>query len=194
MKRTIGAIAVCLCIAPTAAVAALPPAPIPAASPSPAVAEFADPAMAFKAAPGFLKIYVPPHDPANFEQPTVVAGFVKNPGKDDQLLLTISMQNWDGFNLDGFEGTNENEMRGQVQSLFVSRKERAQLANGMPAYWMVILVGSGFSSQKWYEYVWLDGMRAVTVAIKSRLGAVSEKDARDDLAGLTAVAYPRNRQ
>ncbi|MDQ2872385.1 MAG: hypothetical protein M3R35_04565 [Candidatus Eremiobacteraeota bacterium] len=192
MKRIARAIALCLFVSPAAAMAA-PPVAVPVASPAPSApaGTFNDPAMAFTAPAGYLKLNVPPHDPANFEGSTVVAAFVKSPGKDEQRLITISMENWDGFNLEGFEGTNENELRGQVQSLFVSKKERTTLSNGMPAYWRVISVGSGFQSEKWYEYAWIDGMRAVTLAIKARLGELDEKEARDALSNATAVAYPR---
>ncbi|MGH8163633.1 MAG: hypothetical protein ACREP1_04785, partial [Rhodanobacteraceae bacterium] len=145
-------------------------APVPVAGTSPApLGTYNDPAMQFAAPAGYLKLNVPPHDPSNFQQSTVVAAFVKYPGRENQRVITISMENWDGFNLDGFEGTDENEMRSQADSLFVSKKEHALLSNGMPAYWMVVSVGSGFDSQKWYQYVWLDGVRAVTLAIKAKL-------------------------
>ncbi|HEY8297798.1 MAG TPA: hypothetical protein VIG32_07245 [Candidatus Baltobacteraceae bacterium] len=195
-SRAVAAFAAALFFVPAASNAA-PPAsvPAPAASPAPAApVQFSDPAMQFTAPAGYFKLNVPPHDPTNFSQSTIVAAFVKSPGRDEQRLITVSMENWDGFSLTGFEGTNENELRSKVDSLFVSRKEQTTLSNGMPAFWMVLSVGSGFASQKWYQYVWVDGMRAVTVAIKAKLGELDEKDARAALSNLSGVAYPRNRQ
>lgn len=195
MKRIIGAIAICLFVTP--AFASADPqgayAPAPAASPA-ATGHFSDPAMEYTAPAGYRQLNFPPHDPADFEQPTVVAAFVKNPGSDSQRLITISMQNWDGFSLDGFEGTYENETRSQVDSFFVSKKEHVKLANGMPAYWLELSVGSGFSSQKWFQVEWVDGVRAVTISIKSKLGQVEESEARDALSRVTGVAYPQRQQ
>ena len=193
MKRIIGAIAICLLVAPAAANAQAQNSYAPAPAASPAVGHFSDPAMEFTAPAGYRQLNLPPHDPADFEQPTVVAAFVKNPGSDSQRLITISMQNWDGFSLDGFEGTYENETRAQVDSFFVSKKEQTKLANGMPAYWLVLSVGSGFTSQKWFQIEWVDGVRAVTISLKSKLGEVDEKEARDALSQATGVAYPHNR-
>ncbi|MGZ3497812.1 MAG: hypothetical protein ACXWNK_15110 [Vulcanimicrobiaceae bacterium] len=193
MKRIIGAIAICLLVAPAAASAAPQAAYAPAPAASPAVGHYSDPAMEYTAPADYRQLNIPPHDPADFQQPAVVAAFVKNPGSDSQRLITISMQNWDGFSLTGFEGTYENETRSQVDSFFVSKKEQTKLANGMPAFWLELSVGSGFSSQKWFQYEWVDGVRAVTVSIKSKLGQVDEQEARDALSKLTGVAYPRNR-
>ena len=159
---------------------------------TPAPNQFSDPAMNFTAPPGFLKAPFPPHSPTDFEQPTVVAGFYQNPGKPSMKTITIQMESFQG-SLSGFEMVTENELRDQGDGVFFKKKQLTTLSNGMPAYWQDITVGSGFSEVKRYQYVWIDGVRGVVLAITGRYGEISEDDAKKALAAASAVAYPVDR-
>jgi hypothetical protein len=147
-----------------------------------------DPAMSFTAPADYVKADIPAHDPANFDGPTVVAGFMKAGKNAPRIAITIEMSNFDGT-LDGFEAQAENELRGQADSVFI-RKQQTTLTNGMPAYWQDITVGSGFTQLKRYQYVWIDGLRGVELSIMARDGDITEAEAKRALANVSAVAYP----
>lgn len=185
------ALALALC-ALFASAQALAQTPVPDASPTPNPAEYHDPAMAFTAPAEFIRVPVAPHDPARFDQPTVMAAWIANPGKREQVTIVITMENHDG-NLDGFEMVSENEIRDKVDSVFFKKREQTKLTNGMPAYWQELSIGSGFDLTKRFDYVWADGVRGVMVAISGRYGVLDEPMAKKALAVVAAVAYPANR-
>lgn len=160
------------------------------AAPTPAPNAYTDPAMSFTAPDGYVKANMPPHDPTDFEQPTVVAAFAAS--KPPQRVITIQMEDFTG-SLSGFEMVTENELRNQSDGVFVKKKEQTTLSNGMPAYWQEITVGSGFQTAKRYEYVWIDGVRGVVLSVTGRYGEITEDDAKKALAQVSAVAYPRDR-
>jgi hypothetical protein len=147
-----------------------------------------DPAMSFTAPSDYIKTDIPAHDPANFDQPTVVAAFLKTGKNSPRIAITIEMQNFEGT-LDGFESQTENEVRGQADSVFFKRTATT-LSNGMPAYWQDITIGSGFDEIKRYQYVWVDGVRGIALAITAREGAITEAQAKLALANASGVAYP----
>ncbi len=153
--------------------------------------QYVDPGMSFTAPPEYVKAAIPPHDPVDFDQPTVVAAFMGNRGKPDMHVITIQMENFDGP-LSGFEMVTENELRDQTDGVFVKKKELTTLSNGMPAYWQDITVGSGFDEQKRYEYVWIDGVRGIVLSITGRYGELTEDDAKKALSQASSVAYPNN--
>lgn len=187
MSRLVWGFVLLLVLAPGAALAQTPGA---AASPAPA--SYNDPAMAFIAPPGYERVPIPaPKDYTNFDGPTVVAAFVKDRGKEDQRLIIIEMESFPG-SLDGYEGTVQNQIRSSQETVFVDKKEATQLSNGMPAYFVAMNMGSGFQAVQRYQYEWIDGVRGVTVAIQSRIGGVTEQEAKAALRRLTAVAYPAN--
>ena len=167
-----------------------------AATPAPTATAYApgfdDPAMHFAAPKDYYAAPVPRHDPKVFETPATVAVFVKNPGKEDVRVISIAMENYDGT-LDGFEVNSENTAREQIDGVFVTHKERTTLSNGMPAYWVEMSFGSGFQSQKRYQYEWVDGIRGVTVSVSGRLGEVDRQTAREALKDLSATLYPSRR-
>lgn len=162
------------------------------AAPSPAPNEFTDPAMTFTAPPGWVKAQIPPYNPTDFEQPTVVAMFGKRSSGDNARVIQIQMENFTG-SLSGFEMVTENEMRNQTDGVFFKKKQLTTLSNGMPAYWQDITVGSGFSTAKRFQYVWVDGVRGVTLSITGRFGDLTEDEAKKALANASGVAYPRDR-
>lgn len=195
MKFTAPILAALVLISPPFARAAqsMPPVTVtPAATPTPYVPEFNDPAMHFAPPADYFAAPIQPHDPKIFEAPATVAVFVKNPGKEDVRVIAVSMQNYDG-SLDGFEVNSENTAREQQDGVFITHKEHTTLANGMPAYWVEMSSGSGFQSQKRYQYEWVDGVRGVTVSISGRLGEVDQKTARAALKDLSATLYPIRR-
>lgn len=153
--------------------------------------QYNDPAMSFTAPQDYLPLAVPSHDPAVFEDPAVVAAYVKGPGKNDATQITIRMQNFEG-DYNGFEMNAENDMRGQGSDVFV-KKTATKLSNGMPAFWEEITMGSGFDQIKVFGYLWADGVRGVQLTVSGRYGSIDEPTAKRVLANVSAVAYPRNR-
>ena len=153
--------------------------------------QYNDPAMSFTAPPDFQQTPVPSHDPASFDDPTVVAAFMKNPGQRNAMQIVVRMQNFSG-DASAFELNVENDLRNSTNDFFIKKTE-TKLPNGMPAYWQEITVGSGFDTMKVFEYVWVDGLRGVQLSISSRGGSLDEPTAKRALANVSAVAYPRNR-
>ena len=189
MNRFALAFALCALFAPAQALAQTP---APDVSPTPNPAEYHDPAMFFTAPAEYIRVPLAPHDPARFDQPAVMAAWVGNPGKREQVTIVITMENHDG-NLDGFEMVSENEIRDKVDSVFFKKHELTKLTNGMPAYWQELSIGSGFDLTKRFDYVWADGVRGVTLSISGRYGVLDEPMARKALANVAAVLYPANR-
>lgn len=153
--------------------------------------QYNDPAMSFTAPPDYHPVAVPSHDPANFEDPAVVAAFVKNPQKPDFSQIVLRMQSFEA-NAEGFEMNVENELRNEAGDVFI-KKTATALSNGMPAYWEEVTMGSGFQQQKFYQYVWADGVRGVTLTITGRNGSLDEPTAKRLLSNVSAVAYPKYR-
>ncbi len=163
--------------------------------PAAAVADdhrYSDPAMSFTPPADYFQLAVPAHDPAVFDDPAVVASWVRHPGKADLTQITIRMQNFES-DVNAFDTTVENDMRGQGSDVFI-KKSNTSLPNGMPAIWQEITTGSGFDQVKIYQYIWSDGVRGVELMISGRYGALDEPAAKRALANVSATAYPRNRE
>jgi hypothetical protein len=175
---------------PAAVLAQNAPAAGTAAAPQ-AGMQYNDPAMSFTAPAGFKPMPVPSHDPATFEDPAVVAAFVKNIGTRDAMSIVLRMQNFDGT-ADAWATTADNDLRGSTDGAFIKRNQ-ATLSNGMPAYWEVVTVGSGFDQIKTYQYLWSDGVRGVTLSLICRDGVIGDDQAKALLSNVTAVAYPKYR-
>jgi hypothetical protein len=153
--------------------------------------QYNDPAMSFTPPADYVALPLPSHDPATFDDPAVVAAFVKNGGKQNASQITLRMRNFDG-DVNAFEMSVENDLRNQSGDVFI-KKTMTKLANGMPAAWQEITVGSGFEQVKIFQYVWADGVRGVELSITGRFGAIDEPSARRALANVSAVAYPKYR-
>ena len=164
----------------------------PEASPTPSPSQYNDPGMSFTAPSEYYRVTLAPHDPAQFDQSTVMAAWVANPGKREQITITITMENHEG-NLAGFEMISENEIRDKGD-VFFKKRELTQLSNGMPAYWQELTMGSGFETVKRFDYVWIDGTRGVILAITGRYGTLDEPMAKKALANASGVLYPRYRR
>lgn len=163
-----------------------------ASASSHALARFTDPAMRFTAPDGFVAQPLEAHDPKSFEGPTVVAAFARDPGTSDVELITVAMENFSGLNVDGFELLQENQLREQVDGVFV-QKQKAALPNGMPAYWVRVSSGDGFNQRRRWLYEWVDGVRGVTLSITARYGRLDDQKAKEALKDVSAVLYPINR-
>ena len=121
-----------------------------------------------------------------------MAAWVRNPGKPDQMVITITMENHDG-SLAGFEMNTENELRNKADSVFFKKPQLTQLTNGMPAYWQEVSLGSGFDTLKRFDYVWIDGVRGVMLAVTGKYGQLDEPMAKKALANAYGVQYPKGR-
>ena len=63
----------------------------------------------------------------------------------------------------------------------------------MPAVWQEVSMGSGFDTLKRFDYVWVDGVRGIVLAIMGRYGHLDEPMAKKALADAYGVAYPKYR-
>lgn len=167
------------------------PAPVPTPTSDPHT--YDDPAMHFRAPAAYLLAGRQQVDSTKLEKPTTVAIWVKFPGQPNQRTLQISLQPYSGRDIDQFETNLENDLREQVDGVFVSQKQHFSLKNGMPAMFMAISSGSGFNAIRVYQVIWFDGLRGVTISLQGRLGEVTESEAKETMSDVTAVAYPVGR-
>lgn len=152
---------------------------------------YVDPGMQFTAPPDAYLLGRHPLTPDQLGsdlQP--VASWVLHPGKEDAHTITILME---AFN--GPPGQWEAQFESQEHSsggegLLIKNKTPMQLLNGMPATFVEITSGEGFSSHKSYAVVWGDGARGVVLEEDTRLGDVGADQARAALRDATAVRYP----
>lgn len=166
----------------------------PATSPAPSPAAdltYNDPAMHYEAPAGWVRIQPAGGDPSRGVVP--LAAFVKSRGKYDQQIIVIAAEEYSGT-LDGFESNAENEVRSESDGVFVDKKVKLTMPNGMPAYWMKISLGqSAGGLYQRFQYAIFDGKRGIIAGITGRLGDVKEDDAKQALSSLRCVLYPRTR-
>jgi hypothetical protein len=161
------------------------------ATPTPDPLEYDDPAMHYRAPAGAVlmrPIHYPTLDTLT-QDPTSVATWVIGNNAQDAKIISITMELYSG-SLDGFESTYANGLRGDDSSTLVKSKEHVMLANGMPAMFLDITQGSGFSTHKIFSYIWIDSQRAVVLSAEAMLGSLHADAAQQLLAGATAVCYP----
>ena len=151
-------------------------------------APYGDRALRFVPPDGFDAVSVPAVDLSEESHLATVAAYAHNRGKEDQLTILIMMKLFDGPLAD-FEETTENDLRAQIDGLFVSKKELTRLPNGMPGYWMKLAYGEGFDSMQQYLYATIDGRRGIVVSITGHLGVIDENKAKDALKNLAVVVY-----
>lgn len=185
----IGALAaLVLALAPQAMVRAQIP---PEATPSPDPHTYTDPAMNFIAPPDAVLVgrRYPKLSELGSDLSTV-AVWVLRPGKDDMRTISLSMESFDGPP-DQWEGQYESQMHNAGGSgLLIRGKTPMSLLNGMPANFVEVTSGSGFTTQKQYAIVWADGQRGIVLAESARLGDASPDEAKQVLHDATAVRYP----
>jgi hypothetical protein len=171
----------------TALHAQMPPPPTP--SPDPHV--YSDRGMNFTAPPEAVLVgrrYVSPTELSNDLQ--TVAVWALHPGKDDMRTIQISMESFTGAP-DQWEGQFESQMHNAGGSgLLIRNKTPMALLNGMPASFVEVTSGSGFTSRKEFAVVWADGQRGIVLAESSRLGDANSEEAKTVLRNATAVRYP----
>ena len=122
----------------------------------------------------------------------VVAGWA-GPDRTRPQAITISEQAFEG-DAQMFESRFENDVRQQFDNILVKNKERTSLQNGMPAYFLDMAYGEGFSSRKEFALVWADGSRGVAIAVTGRVGELDAATAKKLLSNVSAVRYPSGRE
>lgn len=167
--------------------AQIPPPPTP--SPDPHL--YSDPGMNFTAPSDavlagrrYLKL-----DQLGDELQTV-AVWVLRPGKEDMRTIQLSMEAFDGPP-NQWEGQFESQMHSAGGSgLLIRNRTPIALLNGMPATFVEVTSGTGFTTQKQYAVVWADGQRGIVLSESTRLGDANADEAKRVLHDLTAVRYP----
>jgi hypothetical protein len=154
-----------------------------------------DPAMHYSAPDGWTKIDVPPSG-GNQDGPTTVAAFTKEFSRYDKRSITIRIEPYSGT-LDGAESSHESELRssgGNGSTIFVDKKTKVTLPNGMPAWFLKATIGSeNGDAARIYEYVLFDGKRQIIVGYAGKAGNFDDKDAVDAFKTLSVVLYPAGR-
>ena len=188
VKRTFAfvAIAATLACLPTPSLAA----PSYAGAPAAATALYDDPSVHFVPPPGFTQLSAPTVELGDHLTP--VAGFIQNRGRSDQLLITVSLMNYEASSFDGFGSAVEQELRSQIDGALI-RRNSERLHNGMPAYFLKVAYGEGFDSMLQFGYAVYDGRRAIYVAVAGHVGVVDDGSAHELLKNLAVVVYPRRR-
>lgn len=162
-------------------------------TPNPDPLDYNDPAMHYSAPPD-AKL-VGNMTQATLDQlgddPTTIATWVVGAGHSDAKVISIMMESYTG-DLDGWDSTYENALREQDSSADIKNKEHVQLQNGMPALFVEATLGSGFTTHKVFAYIWIDSQRGVVLSASAPLGGIDEDQAKELLAGATAVRYPTN--
>lgn len=188
MNRFVLGVALCALVSGAAPAVAqdagLPPNPVTNNT-------YNDPAMSFTAPADFKYAAGRPYDPQN-PDPTIVAVFLKNPGKPDQHVIQIQIEFFEGA-LSGYTTLAENELRGGQVDSVVTNKKQTTLSNGMPAMWEEVSVGEGFQEEKRWQYLWVDGQRGIILSDSGGNGQLTDTQAKAELANASAVPYPRNR-
>ncbi len=122
---------------------------------------YEDAAMHFTAPKEYQRLQAPPAQ--NSGSLSTVAIFAKNPGRPEQRTIMIAVEPYEGT-IDGFESNSENELRTQIDGVFVDHKTRTVLANGMPAWWQKVSYGEGLGqTYRRYGYAAFDGQRGIMV-------------------------------
>jgi hypothetical protein len=162
------------------------------AGPTPDPQVYDDPAMHFRAPSGFVGIGQRQIGVEKLgDDPSIVAGWVY-PDKDHPRRLVLQQEYYEG-DVTGFDAVLEGQMRDQFQSAVFKNKKNTSLRNGMPAIFVEMTSGEGFSVQKAYVLLWADGQRGVALILMTQLNDVSDDTAREILSDVTAVRYPANR-
>jgi hypothetical protein len=163
----------------------------PAAARADAGPSYDDPAIHFSAPEGWEKQDVPAQD--SHSRGGVVAVFTRDFGRYDKRSITIRIEPFAG-SLDGLAGSHESDLRTQSDSVFVDKKTRITLTNGMPAWMLKISFGSepGRTIRD-VEYVVYDGRRSIIASYAGRAGTFEDKEAAAALSALSVVLYPEGR-
>lgn len=165
------------------------PTPAPAPTPTQNPHVYSDRAMRVTVPDDYRLLGMRQLDPTAITGQQVVAVWTKGAG-DGHITIAIAIEPFPGLDLDAYETQAANTAREGGQGVLVDKKVRTSTANRMPAYWLSIVMGSGFTQVRRYEYIWTDGVRGCTVAISGPIGAISEDQAKAALSNIYATAYP----
>jgi hypothetical protein len=147
-----------------------------------------DPAVHYNAPDGWTRIDIPA---GSEDAPTAL--FRKEFTHYDVRAISLKIDKWAG-SLDGFESSTESDMRSQNQDMFVDKKTKVTLSNGMPAWQVKYTYGSSAGSiVRGMEYMAFDGRRGIILSYAGRSGAFDDKEALAALSTLTVVLYPEDR-
>ncbi|HUA09157.1 MAG TPA: hypothetical protein VMA98_07755 [Candidatus Acidoferrales bacterium] len=161
----------------------------PQPTPTPDWHVYDDPAMHFRAPDGFFPVGQRHLALGDLSQDSVVVAGWIYPNKDHPRRLVIEQAAFDG-DVDGWESVYENQLRDQFDNPFFKDKTDTKLRNGMPAKFLEMTTGEGFSVQKFYMLIWADGERGVALLLQTKMDDISALNARVLLSDATAVRYP----
>jgi hypothetical protein len=148
-----------------------------------------DPGVHYNAPAGWTRVDIPPG--AGEEAP--VAIFRKEFGKYDTRVITLKIQNYED-NLARLLSGHESDLRQNSDGVFVEKKEKITLSNGMPAYlFKYTMTRDSGGTVRVYEYLVVDGKRSIDLMFSGRGGSFEDKDAFDAMNTLTVVLYPSGR-
>ena len=151
-----------------------------------------DPAMSYTAPSDYIPIPVPSQPPTGFNGTVVQAAYVRHPRQRDSTIITLRMEAYTD-DLDSYEQAAESEARNVGSDQVFIRKTMTTLPNGMPAYYLSITIGADVGEQRVFEWVWVDGVRGVSLSVAGPFGTIDDGSAKKVLANVSAVAYPKNR-
>jgi hypothetical protein len=151
-----------------------------------------DPSIHYVAPDGWQKVDTPPPQQGGQDDQTV-ARFAKDISRYDKRAIMMKMSDYQGT-LDGAESTHESDLRSTSDGVFVDKKERVTLANGMPAWFLKVSIGQDAGNiVRGFEYVVFDGKRRIILGYYGRAGYFDDKDAKDAMASFAVVVYPEGR-
>ncbi len=108
-----------------------------------------------------------------------LAGWFKQSHRDHMAIALMAEA--DNEPLNAWLVTFKNEIREEIDNVFIKDTTSGTLKNWMPAYWVSLSYGSGFDSRKREGWVWSDGQRGIFLSIDFPLDAISDKEAKAPL-------------
>ncbi|HVA29115.1 MAG TPA: hypothetical protein VNF68_13110 [Candidatus Baltobacteraceae bacterium] len=162
------------------------------ATPTPNPLVYADAAMHCRIPDGWYsggRRFIPLNELG--DDPVPVAQWITKVG-DRYRKIVLQQQHFEGT-LDVFEATLEQQIRGESDDGVVRGKERISLKNGMPAYFITTVAGSGFTTSKSFIVGWIDGQRGIALILTAQIGDIDDAGAKQVLSDCSAVQYPADR-
>lgn len=169
----------------SAQVAAPTPAPTPTPNPT-----YSDRALHYAPPPGYVPLMIRHIPSAELPGPVVVAAWGRNFRQENQKLIEITLRPYTE-STHSFRVDIANQLRDKINGIVIINQGIVKTSNGMPAYFLKIITGSGFTRMVIRELAWSDGVRGVQLSIASRVGMVSNQEALRALERAYAVRYPQ---
>ncbi|GAC1492462.1 MAG: hypothetical protein NVS1B2_05530 [Vulcanimicrobiaceae bacterium] len=180
---------------PTAS-AGVAPFAVATSAPTPDALAYDDPGMHFRAPDGWTRVDLD-RTLASSARDTAppAAVFAYHAGQRDQRTIVIRIEAYAG-SLDDLVNSKEIELRSASAGLFVDKKAKTTLSNGMPAYIVKSSQPDARAGEQMrrYDYVVGDLSRGIDVAFVGRYGDFDESDVRAALSSLSVVVYPQGRR